>query len=63
MSKTKHIVINNYKKYWVSDTAQGHLIKICYGDKDKVMEIDLRWKDRKRDKDNRVNYVRIKNFA
>jgi len=63
MTKTKHIVINNYKKYWVSDTAQGHLIKICYGDKDKVMEIDLRWKDRKRDKDNRVNYVRIKNFA
>jgi len=47
----------------VSDTAQGHLIKICYGDKDQVMEIDLRWKDRKRDKDNRVNYVRIKNFA
>ena len=63
MTKTKQIVINNYKKYWVSDTAQGHLIKICYGDKDKVMEIDLRWKDRKRDKDNRVNYVRIKNFA
>jgi hypothetical protein len=63
MTKTKHIVINNYKKYWVSDTAQGHLIKICYGDKDKVMEIDLRWKDRKRDKDNRVNYVRIKNYA
>jgi len=63
MTKTKNIVINNYKKYWVSDTAQGHLIKICYGDKDKVMEIDLRWKDRKRDKDNRVNYVRIKNFA
>ena len=63
MTKTKHIVINNNKKYWVSDTAQGHLIKICYGDKDKVMEIDLRWKDRKRDSDNRVNYVRIKNYA
>jgi hypothetical protein len=63
MTKTKHIVINNYKKYWVSDTSQGHLIKICYGDKDQVMEIDLRWKDRKRDNSNRVNNVRIKNFA
>ena len=63
MSKEKQIVINNYKKYWVTDTAQGHLIKICYGDKDQVMEIDLRWKDRKRDSDNRVNYVRIKNYA
>jgi hypothetical protein len=63
MTKTKHIVINNYKKYWVSDTAQGHLIKICYGDKDKVMEIDLRWKDRKRDSDSRVNNVKIKNFS
>jgi len=63
MTKTKQIVINNYKKYWVSDTAQGHLIKICYGDKDKVMEIDLRWKDRKRDSDSRVNNVKIKNFS
>jgi hypothetical protein len=44
MGKVKHIVINNYKKYWVSDTAQGHLIKICHGDKDQVTEIDLRWK-------------------
>ena len=63
MSTGKTIVLENYKKYWISDTAQGHLIKICYGDKDQVMEIDLRWKDRKRDKDNRVNYVRIKNYA
>ena len=52
MSKT--IVINNYKKYWVSDTAQGHLIKICHGDNDKVTTIDLRWDGRKRDKQNRV---------
>jgi len=63
MTKTKHIVINNYKKYWVSDTAQGHLIKICHGDNDQVMEIDLRWKDRKRDSDSRVNNVKIKNFS
>jgi len=52
MAKT--IIINNYKKYWVTDTAQGHLIKICHGNKDKVTEIDLRWDSRKRDKTNRV---------
>ena len=52
--KTKTIVINDYKKYWVSDTAQGHLIKICHGNDDQVTEIDLRWPDRKRDKQNRV---------
>jgi hypothetical protein len=63
MGKVKHIVINNYKKYWVSDTAQGHLIKICHGDNDNVTEIDLRWKDRKRDSDNRVNNVKIKNYS
>ena len=54
MPKIKHIVINDYKKYWVSDTAQGHLIKICHGNKDQVTEIDLRWNNRKRDKSNRV---------
>jgi hypothetical protein len=63
MGKVKHIVIHNYKKYWVSDTAQGHLIKICHGKNDQVTEIDLRWKNRKRDTTNRVNDVRIKNFA
>jgi hypothetical protein len=53
--KTKTIVIDQYKKYWVSDTAQGHLIKICHGkDGEQVTEIDLRWPDRKRDKQNRV---------
>ena len=50
----KSIVINNYKKFWVSDTAQGHLIKICHGNDDQVLEIDLRWKDRVRDKNHRV---------
>ena len=54
MSQNKSIVINNYKKFWVSDTAQGHLIKICHGTNDKVLEIDLRWEDRVRDKNNRV---------
>ena len=50
----KSIVINNYKKYWISDTSQGHLIKICHGNNDQVLELDLRWKDRVRDKNNRV---------
>jgi|DEB0MinimDraft_6_1074348.scaffolds.fasta_scaffold130864_3 hypothetical protein len=54
MSRNKSIVINNYKKYWISDTAQGHLIKICHGNNDQVLEIDLRWSSRKRDKQNRV---------
>jgi hypothetical protein len=54
VSKIKHIVINNYKKYWISDTAQGHLIKICHGDNDQVTVIDLRWNGRKRDENNRV---------
>lgn len=52
MAKT--IVINNYKKYWVETTNQGHLIKICHGINDHVTEIDLRWKDRTRDKQRRV---------
>jgi len=56
----KSIVINNYKKFWVTDTAQGHLIKICHGNDDQVLEIDLRWNSRKRDKQNRVvNDVRV----
>jgi len=49
----KTIVINNYKKFWVSDTAQGHLIKICHGKNDQVIELDLRWENRKRDKSGR----------
>ena len=54
MPARKTIIINNYKKYWITDTAQGHLIKICHGDKDQVTEIDLRWDNRKRDNSNRV---------
>ena len=60
MSDAKTIVINNYKKYWISDTAQGHLIKICHGDNDQVTEIDLRWNDRERTIGNRVTNVRKK---
>ena len=63
MSTGKTIVVNNYKKYWVEDTKQGHLIKICYGDNDQVMELDLRWKDRVRSNDHRVNNVKIKNYT
>ena len=50
----KTIKLDNYKKYWVTDTAQGHLIKICHGNNDEVLELDLRWNSRKRDKQNRV---------
>jgi len=52
MAKT--IVLNNYKKYWVSDTAHSHLIKICHGKNDDVLEINFRWKDRERTDENRV---------
>ena len=58
MSNGKTIVINNYKKYWISDTAQGHLIKICHGNNDKVLELDLRWNNRKRDNSKRVINVK-----
>ena len=58
MSNGKTIVLKNYKKYWISDTAQGHLIKICHGSKDDVLEIDCRWEDRKRDNNKRVVNVK-----
>lgn len=51
----KIIVLNNFKKYWVEDTAQGSLIKLCYGKKDNVLEIDCRWRDRNRDASGRVH--------
>lgn len=54
MSQIKNIKLNNYKKYWITDTAQGHLIKICHGNNDQVLEIDCRWDKRKRDEGGRV---------
>ena len=54
MEKSKNIVINNYKKYWIEDTAQGHLIKICHGHNDDVITLDLRWSNRKREAGGRV---------
>ena len=54
MSKIKNIKLDNYKKFWITDTAQGHLIKICHGNNDQVLEIDCRWDKRKRDKGGRV---------
>jgi hypothetical protein len=44
------IYLFDYKNYWIEDTAQGHLIKICHGANDRILEIDCRWKKRKRDK-------------
>lgn len=57
------MILNDYKKYWVSDSKQGHIIKICYGNDDRVLTIDCRWQNRKRDKTNRVRNVKIKNYA
>ena len=54
MAKTKTIVVNDYKKYWISDTAQGSVIKICHGNSDSILEIDMRWRDRKREAGGRV---------
>ena len=48
------IYLFDYKNYWIEDTAQGHLIKICYGANDRILEIDCRWDKRKRDKSWRV---------
>tara|TARA_R100000773_G_C4196413_1_gene100401 strand:+ start:456 stop:635 length:180 start_codon:yes stop_codon:yes gene_type:complete len=52
--KRKKIVLNKYKKYWIEDTKKGHLIKICYGDKDQTLELNLCWDNGVRDKSNRV---------
>ena len=51
----KIIVLNDFKKYWVKDTAQGSVITLCYGKNDQVMEIDCRWKGRNRDASGRVH--------
>ena len=55
MANKKNIVLHDFKKYWVKDTAQGSLITLCYGKKDSVLEIDCRWKDLKRDASGRVH--------
>jgi len=51
----KTIVLNDFKKFWIKDTSQGSVITLCYGKNDNVMEIDCRWKDRKRDASGRVH--------
>ena len=48
MPRSKTIILSDFKKFWITDTAQGSLITLCYGPKDQVMEIDCRWRDRKR---------------
>lgn len=50
----KTIILNNYKKYWITDSAQGNIIKICHDNDDSVLTLDLRWKDRKRQNNGRV---------
>ena len=56
MSRKKKIIIKNYIRYWMDSTPKGHEIKIAHGDfyKPKLLSLDLRWPDRKRDKDGRV---------
>jgi hypothetical protein len=49
------IVLYDYKNYWVSSIPDGHLIEICHGKTDIVLEIECKWKNRYRDKgSNRV---------
>ena len=60
MSTNKTIVIKDYKKHWVDSTKLGHVIKICYGKDDRVMEIDCRWNDRERDKNGRPEKTKHK---
>ena len=57
MLREKKITIKNYIKMWQSDLPDGHQLKIAHG-KDihtsKVLILDLKWPNRKRDKDGRV---------
>ena len=53
MPTRKTIVIKDYKKHWVDSTKLGHLIKICHGKNDSVIEIDCRWNNRERTRDGR----------
>ena len=62
MPREKKIIIKDYIKMWTSDIPDGHQIKIAHG-KDiytsKVLIIDLKWPNRKRDAGGRVttNYT------
>ena len=57
MPREKKIIIKDYIKMWQSDLPDGHELRIAHG-KDihtsKVLTLDLKWPDRKRDKDGRV---------
>jgi hypothetical protein len=33
------ICLFDYKNYWIEDTTQGHLIKICHGANDKILKL------------------------
>ena len=57
MLREKKITIKNYIKMWQSDLPDGHQLKIAHG-KDihtsKVLILDLKWPNRKRDPSGRV---------
>ena len=57
----KTIIINDYKKYWITDSDQGSIIKICHDNDDSVLTLDLRWKDRKRENNGRITNKKGKN--
>lgn len=58
MAKT--ITLKNYKKFWISDTKNGHIIKICYGNNDNRLDIKCCWLNRIRGKDARPKEKKTK---
>ena len=54
MPSNKTLIINDYKKYWITDTKKGHLITICHGPEDEVLKLKLNWKGRRRGAAGRV---------
>lgn len=54
MLRSKKIILSDFKKFWITDTTQGSLITLCYGKDDRKLEVDCRWRDRKRAAGGRV---------
>ncbi len=54
-NKKEVIVLNDFKKYWINDSKEGSVIKICYGEDERVLTIRCNWSDRQRSNDGRVS--------
>ena len=54
-NKKEVIVLNDFKKYWINDSKEGSVIKICYCEDDRVLTIRCNWSDRQRSEDGRVS--------